>query len=53
MYTEDKQEGEKGRKQARTVKKQGYVRDSGPIKRSLLSRLSIRNHLSQATSYTQ
>lgn len=34
-------------------KKQGYVRDSGPIKRSLLSRLSIRNHLSQATSSTR
>lgn len=34
-------------------KKQGYVRDRGPKKRSLLSRLSIRNHLSPATSFAQ
>lgn len=32
---------------------QGYVRDSRPIKRSVLSRLSIRNHLSPATSFAQ
>lgn len=36
-----------------TKKKQGYVRDRGPKKRSLLSRLSIRNHLSPATSFAQ
>lgn len=29
------------------------MRDSRPIKRSLLSRLSIRNHLSPATSFAQ
>lgn len=41
------------RKGAKENTKQGYVRDSGTIKRSLLSGLSIRNHLSQATSFTQ
>lgn len=41
-------------KQNRTEqKKQGYARDSGAIKRNLQSRLSIRNHLSQATSPAQ
>lgn len=44
--------GNRGKKK-KTPKKQGYVRDSGPKKRSPLSRLSIRNHLSPATSFTQ
>lgn len=54
--TSGKKENKHGwyyKKKEQQKKKQGYMRDSEPIKRSLLSRLSIRNHLSQATSSTQ